>query len=180
MNKLKRGFTIVELMMVIGIMAVLMTLITTAATGAIREARAHKANAIVALVQAGFNTYYAQTDKWPGFDADSVNPNSGDDNYRLSDAEVDTAIAEMVRVSAKNHNPILDITGLFVCRKGTINEKTVGMDFMDAIHGSKKHPKEQKMKLSEMCFGYPDKETGRFRRLKIVYSIPSDSITVSK
>ena len=30
---MKRGFTIVELMMVIGILAVLMTIITTAATG---------------------------------------------------------------------------------------------------------------------------------------------------
>ena len=186
---MKRGFTIVELMMVIGIMAVLATIVTTASTGAIREARGHKADAIVSMLQVGLNTYYAQKGEWPGDFGNKVNRGltgnyrmaSGDldpDRYQLSSGETDNLISELVRESVQGGNPLLDVTGLFVCRSGSVNEKTTGMDFMDAVRGTKRSKK--KMKVSEMCFGYPDKETGRFKRLTVVYSIPSDSITVSR
>ena len=36
------GFTIVELLMVVGILAVLMTIVTTAAAGALKQARAKR------------------------------------------------------------------------------------------------------------------------------------------
>lgn len=188
MNKahiLKRGFTIVELMMVIGIMAVLATIVTTATTGAIRQARAHKTEAIISMIQVGLNTYYAQKGAWPGTFGSKVenglngNVNNDPDSYKLTDSEVDNVVGELVRESVKGGNPLLDVTGLFVCRAGSVNDKTVGMDFMDAVRGTKRHP-DKILKVADMCFGYPDKETGRFRRLKIVYSIPSDSITVSK
>ena len=36
------------------------------------------------------------------------------------------------------------------------------------------------MKTGEMYFGYPESEHGWFRRFKMVYSVPGDTITVSK
>lgn len=181
---MKRGFTIVELMMVIGILAVLMTIITTAATGAIKEARTNRANALVVAVQEGLNTYYAQKDDWPEplrskAISGSFSTNSDDpERYRLTDTEVDDLIYNMLKETVQANNPVLDITGLFVCnRSGANSANAAGMDFMEAAKGSRKNAR--KMKVSEMSFGYPDAE-GKFKRFKIVYSIPADSITVSK
>ncbi len=183
-KKARVGFTIVELMMVIGIIAVLMTIVTTAAGGAIKSARAHKGDALVSMIQVGLNTYYAQKEEWPGSFGSKVaggiqsNINGDDDNYRLTDSEADECIAEMVRESVRG-NPLVDVTGLFVCRSTMAGaDKAVGMDFMDAVHGTKRSPK--KMKVAEMAFGYPRASDGRFRRFVITYSIPADTITVAK
>ncbi len=181
---MKRGFTIVELMMVIGILAVLMTIITTAATGAIKEARTNRANALVVAVQEGLNTYYAQKDNWPEPLRTRVengltsNLSNDPERYQLTDGEVDDLIYNMLKDTVPQGNPVLDITGLFVCRRSSAgNSNATGMDFMEAAKGSRKNAR--KMAVSEMSFGYPTSE-GKFKRFKIVYSIPADSITVSK
>lgn len=182
----RKGFTIVELLMVIGILSVLITIVTTASAGAIKQARVHKADTLVKMIESGIATYYAQTDTWPDFDPDGKTGNyrmsSGTvdpDRYQLSDTESDAMIREMIRKSVSGTaNPLIDITGLFVARNGMITDKTYGMDFQQALRGTKKSPK--KMKINDMMFGYPDAETGRFRRFKIVYSIPTDQITVTK
>ena len=117
---MKRGFTIVELMMVIGILAVLMTIITTAATGAIKEARTNRANALVVAVQEGLNTYYAQKDNWPEPLRTKVengltsNLSNDPERYQLTDGEVDDLIYNMLKDTVPQGNPVLDITGLFV------------------------------------------------------------------
>ena len=63
---MRRGFTIIELVMVIAILGILLGIVTTAAAGAIRQAREKKADACCAVVQAAFETYYAQKGEWPG------------------------------------------------------------------------------------------------------------------
>ena len=178
--KLRNGFTIVELMMVIAIIAVLMTMVTTTAGSAIRRARVRKAEALVTVVQQGINTYYAQKDEWPGnWYSDSLNGDSGDETvYTLKDSEVDACIREVVRESTIGKNPMLDVTGLYVTDSPNSN-KAAGMDFMDAIHGTKQHPNKI-LSLSTMYFGYPEEKHGYFRRFTITYSITSDRITVSQ
>jgi len=182
----RRGFTIVELLMVVGILSVLMTIVTTAATGAVKQARARKADALVAMVQSGIATYYAQHDEWPDFDGSGktgnyrVGNDIDPDRYQLTDSECDDVVRKLVRTSLSDTNPLLDVMGLFVAdASGGISDRTYGMDFSEAIHGSKRHPKKLR-KVSNMAFGYPDSSTGRFRRFKMVYSIPADQITVSK
>ena len=66
----------------------------------------------------------------------------------------------------------------WACRSTFVAWASARTSSMLALHGTKKHP--QKVKVSAMTFGYPDRESGRFRRFKIVYSIPTDQITVSK
>ena len=39
---MKKGFTIVELLMVVGILGILMTIVTTAAAGAVKQARGRR------------------------------------------------------------------------------------------------------------------------------------------
>ena len=187
---MKKGFTIVELLMVIGIIGVLLGIVTTAAAGSIRQARAHKADACCRVVEQGLANNKAQKGRWPGSigsqiaggnlsarsNSSGASNSSNDDLYVLDESEVDDMVTALVRESVSGGNPMLDISGLYVSR--STSAKSRGMDFMDAIHGTKRSPK--KMTLSEMHFGYPEAGSGYFRSFKIVYSIPSDEMKVSK
>ena len=195
---MKRGFTIVELMMVIGIIAVLMGVITTAASSSIKSSRGRKADVLCQLVQAGLATYYEQKGEWPvtistsGNQEESAGGSRDPDSIELTGPQVRQCVKALVD-EAKRNNPMMDISGLFVSREpgelsgSSVGQKgqnagsvkpAMGLDFMQAIRGTKKSQK--KMKTGEMYFGYPDPETGYFLRFKMVYSVPGDTITVSK
>ncbi len=188
----KRGFTIVELVMVVGILAVLLTMVTTAASQSLKASRSKRMDALISIVQTGLATYYAQKGEWPGTvgrriangnvkggsDDESRNNRSNADLYELTSAEVRDTIKDMVD-EAKKGNPVMDLTGLFVSRNsGEKGQKGLGLDFITAIRGTKETAR--KMKTAEMYYGYPCPETGYFRRFKIVYSIPTDQMTVSR
>ena len=184
--------------MVVGIIAVLMGIVTTAASTSMRSARTQKAKATCALVQAGLATYREQKGEWPvGLPTERTNTEgpggrNDPDKVVLTGAEVRQCVKALVD-EAKRNNPMMDISGLFVSRsdgepqgggmggaganKGRV-KAAYGMDFFDAVHGTKHSRK--KMKVAEMYFGYPDPETGYFVRFKMVYSVPGDVITVSQ
>ena len=187
---MKKGFTIVELLMVIGIIAVLMGIVTTAASESMKASRERRAEALCSLVQSGLAVYYAQKDEWPisfngkgGGNREGLDNSSDEDVYVLTGAEVRQCVKALVD-EAKNGNPMMDVSGLWVSRsdgelRGSgVNRGAVGLDFMSAVRGTKQHPKQ--MKTAEMYFGYPDPSTGAFLRFKMVYSISSDQLTVSK
>ena len=202
---MKKGFTIVELLMVVGIIIVLMGVVTTAAAQSIRASRTRRADALCSLVQAGMNAYYARYDEWPGSigsriangsigtrgNDEGTQGSSDNDKYVLTGTEVRSCVKALVD-ETKNGTPVMDISGLFVSRfpgelggssasaKGSTSavRKATGMDFMSAIHGTRSSKK--KMTTSEMYFGYPDPSTGYFLRFKMVYSIPTDQFAVSK
>ena len=189
---MKKAFTIVELMVVVGIIAILLTLVTTAASSSIRQARLRKAQACCTIVQQGLATYYAQKSRWPGSigssihnggvgsrsNEEGVNGSSDPDKYILTGSEIDSMIADLIQ-ETKRGNPLMDISGLFVSRgQGEPGSKDLGLDFMPAIRGTKQSRK--KMKVSEMHFGYPESSHGYFRRFKVVYSIPTDEMKVSQ
>ena len=193
---MKRAFTIVELMLVVGVITVLMGIVTTAAAQSIRAARGRRADALCALVQAGMNAYYARYDKWPGTvggliasgqidtrgNQEAADGTSDDAKYVLNGTEVRSCVKALVD-ETKNGSPVMDISGLFVSKaegemSGSKVRKAQGLDFMSAIHGTRSSPK--KMETDEMYYGYPDPATGYFLRFKMVYSIPTDQFTVSK
>ena len=171
--------------MVIGIIAILMGIVTTAASSSIRSMRVQRATALCTLVQAGLEAYREQFGKWPvDLPATRTNqegPNGQNDPEKivLDKKEIQSAVFELVR-QTKEGNPLMDISGLFVSRSdGEPNSGAAfGLDFMSAIHGTR--DSQKKMSVGEMYFGYPEESHGWFRRFKMVYSIPSDSIKVSK
>ena len=183
---MKKGFTIVELMMVIGIIAVLMGIITTAASTSIKSNRSRKADVLCKVVQTGLATYYEQEGKWPwgnglpsGVSADGAGNEKNPNSIELGAEQVRACVKALVD-KAKENKPMMDISGLFVSRSpGERNTgAATGLDFMQAIRGTKQSQK--KMKTAEMYFGYPEEDHGWFRRFKMVYSVPGDSLSVMK
>ena len=181
--------------MVIAILGILLGIVTTAAAGAIRQAREKKADACCAVVQAAFETYYAQKGEWPGdIELESRDYGSGG-NCEINRAEVDKMMLDILR-EYKNGNPCLDISGLFVSRSSAEPRSercpicggtryfpakgALGLDFMVAIRGTKKDANGQRMTTSQMHFGYPHKVDGRFMPFKVTYSRPTDRMKVEK
>jgi len=170
----RRGFTLLELMLVITILGILVTIVVTSIAGLIRTSRIKRANVLCKLVQEGLATYYAQNDRWPGSVGEAIENGTfhpGDNYVTLSASQARDMIKVLVEETKKG-NPLMDITGLYVSR----GDKH-GMNFLDAIHGTRKSSK--KMKLAEMHFGYPEASHGHFRAFKIIYNVPSDHMEVT-
>jgi len=182
------GFTIVELLMVIGIISVLITITVSAVTGSLQGAREQKAKAICTLVEQGIATYYAQYEKWPVQGLEDKKPNAGsdgskntenktiyllDDGEDKKDGEVQTMVKALV-LEAQQNRPMMDISGLYVARK---NGGKYGMDFFSAVRGTKKDTAG--IRLQDMVFGYPCPGTGQFRMFRMSYSPTADKVTVS-
>jgi hypothetical protein len=88
-------------------------------------------------------------------------------------------IKAVVREAVDNGNPMMDISALYVSESpGEKHDRGYGMDFMDAVRGTERHP--QKMSVDQMYFGYPETSNGYFRRFKIIYSVPTDSMEVTR
>lgn len=185
----RRAFTLVELMMVVVILSVLLTIVFSSVKNSLQGARSRRASALCSAVETGLATYYAQKDEWPDplgakvangslrqSNDEGANNQTDSDRYVLEASEVRQMVKALVD-EAKLGNPLMDISGLFVSRDpGERGSKGFGLDFFDAVHGTKQS--HTRMSTSEMYFGYPDPATGRFRRFKMVYSIPTDKLTV--
>lgn len=187
----KKGFTIVEMLMVIGVLAILMGIVTTASSAAIKQARSRRMDALKGVVQAGIATYRSQFDCWPPengqLDKWAANglqrANNGVDSGRhiafLSADQYDDMMYELAKVSVgqSGSSPVMDVMGLNVARRSAANSKTGrGMEFSEAIKKNKKHGATYNLK--EMSFGYLTPDKGYFRRFVVQYNADSDSITV--
>lgn len=173
--------------MVIGIIAILTGIVTTAASESLKGARKRRADTVIALVQSGLAAYYAQNDEWPiSFKGKTGNhKKSGNDidanQYDLTEGDVRNCVAKVVE-STKQGNPLIDVSGLWVAAKSEYKDGSSnsarGMDFMTAIHGDRKSAR--KLKLDNMVFGYPEESSGRFVRFGMGYSIAADQLLVGR
>ncbi len=179
---MKKGFTIVEMLMVIAVLAILMGIVTSAATTAIRQSRNRRADAMRAVIETGITAYRARMDEWPGvLDSWSKNGVPGSDKKaELSPTQYDDVLLTVVRASVGSSavTPFIDPTGLFVANKTSANSnKGFGRDFKEAI---KKGNNRNRITLSNMAFGYASPKRGYFFRYKISYNGDADTISVSR
>ncbi len=176
----KRGFTIVEMLMVIGILAVLLGIITTASSTAIRQARVKRMEAMRTVLQAGLATYYTQKGVWPGALKSWCDNGPGNAKTRvdyLSDTQADAVFQELARESVRG-SQMLDVTGLFVARASQAGSNAKNVDGMDFRAAMTKTNKRGKIPINQLAFGYATKTTGKFRRYIIKYNFETDSCTV--
>lgn len=182
----KRGFTIVEMLMVIAILGVLVTIITAASSSAIRQSRARRTEAMRVVLQAGLSAYYTKEGEWPGAlkNLCDKGPQSTDAKRSkiayLSDTEADVVFQELVK-QADEGTPLLDVSGLFVCRVSSFrgygeHQHTRGMDFRAAKLEGKK--RKEPIKTNQLRFGYPRRIDGDFLPFIIKYNFSTDTATV--
>lgn len=165
----RRGFTIVEMMMVVGVIAVLMTIVTTTAMSSMRGSREKRKEAMRIALQAGITAYQARDSegKWPR-PIESLADSS--ETAVLSDNDAQTVFRMIVQKG------LIDPNGLFVAPSGVQDGKGTGRSYSDAKNGD---GRRQGITVNQMVFGYQGKMTGRFHRFNIVYKAETDSVIVS-
>lgn len=174
---LRRGFTIIELMVVISVIAILATLVTKAAQSSIKEAREKEGRIMAQTIKMGIANYHAQTGEWPGAIedyAESGRSPSGNPGHHgaLSASDADKVVQTVVEESGKG-NPMLDASGLFVATKSAADARQGhGIKFGEA--------RRRNIPLANMAFGYQRKRDGVFRRFLIKYDPTNDTVSVER
>ena len=195
---LSAGFTIVELLVVISIIGILLGIVTTAATGSIKNGRSRRAEAMASALQQAIAAYYAQEGRWP----DAIESRSGNmgnkTKYTFSATECDQILREVVRKSVGTgaSRPLVDASALFVA-----NASRVRGDGCFDVHGDRSYTaycgdqrcingvdfslaanKNSKVyvPLSNMAFGWQGRTNGKFCRFWITYNSQTDSVSVSR
>lgn len=196
----RRGFTIVEMLVVIAIISVLVSLVSVAVGGSLRNGRSKRATAMGNVLQEAIAMYYTKTGQWPGAIESKANNMSGEkDTYTFSPNEADLIFQDIVKMSTGSgaSMALVDASALFVADKNrlknsgegcydnhTDRSKTTfcgdqycvnGTDFTRASKTGKGH-----IPLSSMAFGYQATKSGKFSRFWITYNAKTDSVTVSR
>ena len=175
---MKRGFTIVELMVVVAVIAVLMTIVTTASINAIHSSREQRKEAMRVALQASIATYQASNDKgdWPGA---LKNAAENGRTVVLSEEEAQNVFRIIVQKSTGESGaplPLIDPHALFVAPQGAQAGRSLGMSYDAARHGDE-HSR-RRLSVAQMLFGYEGRSSGRFHPFNIVYHAETDSVTV--
>ena len=173
----RRGFTILELMVVISVIAILATLVTKAAQSSIKEAREKEARIMAKSIELGIANFHAQLGEWPpaiekcADDGKSPSGNPGNPGA-LSNSDADSVVQRVIKEGA-NGSPLLDASGLFVATKNVADSSKpgYGIKYGDA--------RRRNVPLENMAFGYQRKRDGVFRRFVIKYDPTNDMVTVS-
>lgn len=175
---MKKGFTIVELLMVIAVIAVLLGIVTAAATASIRQARGRRTSAMKQTLQAGIVSYRQLKDEWPGKLEDLAEQSHNGTLGYLRNSDYDKVVQELLKLSAGKsaRNRVLDPVGLLVMNASAQDGVSGGMDYRAVA--TKNHKYAKRMSATEMTVVYPRQEDGKAYRYVIEYNAESDSVSV--
>ena len=190
---MKKGFTIVELLVVVAIIGVLLGIVTAVATSSLKNTRERRGDAMASALQQAIAAYYAQEGKWPDGIESMISGMNASTNT-LTAIQADAVFSEIVEksVGANATRPLIDASALFVAKASLVKgdgcndnhddkNKTSycgdkrcvnGVDFTEALKSG--------MSVSDMAFGWLGREYGKFRRFWITYNAKTDTVKVSK
>ena len=198
---MKRGFTIVELLVVIAIIGILIGIVSTATLGAVRSARAKRAEAMCSVLSQAISSYYAQKGQWPDAIEQKARNMGDKETVTLTPNEADQVFQEIVKKSVGSGATmqLVDAHALFVADSSRLknggegcydnhDDKTfdtycgkcgcaTGQDFASA---TRKGSKTRTIPVGSMAFGYQGTRNGKFCRFWITYNGRSDSVSVSR
>ena len=175
---MRKGFTLVELMMVIAVLAVLLGIVTTAATASIRQSRERQAQAMKQTLQNGIASYKVRKGKWPGKLETWADRQTEDTLGYLSNGDYDNVMHELLRASSgkMTKSRVMDPVGLAVIPVSKSDGRVNCMDYRSVTTKNNKHSK--RMEPNEMTVVYPRKDTGKAYRFVIEYNTESDEVSV--
>ena len=197
----KRGFTLVEMLVVIAVIGVLVGITVVALKGVLSSARSKRCESMKVVLAQGISTYYAQEGEWPEvIEQQLKKQNANEKSIEITNGDADKLFRDVVGKAfgkSGTKSMLLDATGLYVCEAnrcgngnngcyGNHNNPAMpatyckgkgcrmGVEFAEAVkRGSKRH-----IPLANMAFGYPDPNTDMFHRFKVIYNTRTDSVTV--
>ena len=165
MNSIKKkGFTILELLIVISIIAIVATLATGAAMRAMRQGREKRVDAMVKALDMAINTYHAQRGEWPFTVGNEVKNKNNGTIYTCSGEANRLIFTELYETEAGSTG-YLDASAFFTVYKGTRKRLS------DVPKGARKN----------LPLGYPNPaDPGKFNYFGIQYNHMTDSVKVTR
>jgi len=173
-NRLRRGFTIIELLVVVSIMAVIATLATGAAIKSVKQNRNKRIDMMAKALEMSLVNYRALYGKWPVEFNDYKNDgDEGDEKIVLKGDVKNAAVFKEILNAVKQNRALLDTSALLT----RVNGKQ--MSVKDALRaGSGK----------DIPIGYPDydpkpDDPAQFKNFKyytVEYYITTESVKVKR
>ncbi len=148
----RAGFTLLEMMIVIALIAVLAAIAVNTWMDAIRDTRAKKAIAARRTLLAAVESYRAENNEYPPEIQQLVESGSQSKRF-LSESATKQVIDKIVQETEKGHT-LQDVTGLYV--------RTTGGDVVE-------YSEARREKLSVSAWGYTTPD-GSFRSLYLGYN----------
>ena len=141
MKQARRGFTIVEMLAVIGVVAILISIIASVASNSIRAARGKRAAVMSSSLQQAIASYYAEEGKWPSL-IENANTD-GMDTIVFKGAQADQIFQEVVGKGfgkSGKKSMLVDASGLFVCESSAANgNRARGYNFSEVTGSNARH-----------------------------------------
>ncbi len=166
-NRAARGFTIIELLVVISIMAVIATLATGAAIKAVKQGREKRISATIKTLESALQAYRSRENKWP-FQVNQLTKDPGN-NDQYNTAKLYWSHGE------DNYK----VFGDLYPQKGSTG-KTVYLDASSVLtKGRKTLLAAIEDGKSNVPLGYPDPDhSDRFHCFCVQYNARTDSVKV--
>jgi prepilin-type N-terminal cleavage/methylation domain-containing protein len=164
----KNGFTILELLVVISIIAIIMTLATGAAVKSIKQGREKRVDAMVTALNIALETYRTQNGQWPSkiieLRRQALNYNPPKETIELSGSDNKYVFTDLYKKQNSGMR-YMDPAGFFTIYQG-------------ARKPLKDIPEASRQNLP---LGYPDPDnTDKFDYFKVVVYVSTDEVRVSR